>query len=507
MHNENKLQNDTIKMKVKNNLFYSGFCFAILLFVSLSSFAQTQIGQDINGEEDSDLSAVSVSMPDANTVGIGAFRNDGNGQHSGHVRVFTLNGNTWVQKGIDIDGENAMDQSGTDISMPDANTVAIAAESNNGNGASSGHVRIFTWSGSAWVQKGNDIDGEFLGDHSGSSISMPNSNTISIGARGNEGVGPVSGHARIFIWDDTAWVQKGNDIDGQDANSSFGSSITMPDENTVAVGASNTTSNGISAGRVRIYNWTGTSWVQKGNNLDGEAAYDGFGISISMPNDSTIAVGAHANDGAGINAGHVRVFSWNEVAWIQKGVDIEGEAAEDQSGSFVSMPNNNTIAIGAPFNAGNGNHSGHVRIYNWNGGLWFQQGSDIDGEAADDWSGNVSMPNATTVAIGARKNDGVWQNAGHVRIYSVENNASIPENHQGLMSIYPNPTDSYFIIDTGSDLENVQVSVKNALGQEIFNQSYSNQGKIQIDIQEGAGVYFVELHSNNYRTILKVIKK
>jgi hypothetical protein len=31
------------------------------------------------------------------------------------------------------------------------------------------------------------------------------------------------------------------------------------------------------------------------------------------------------------------------------------------------MPNANTIAIGAPYNDGNGNNSGHARIYQWNG--------------------------------------------------------------------------------------------------------------------------------------------
>ena len=43
-----------------------------------------------------------------------------------------------------------------------------------------------------------------------------------------------------------------------------------------------------------------------------------------------------------------------------------------------------TVAIGARLNDGNGNNAGHVRIYEYSSGSWTQLGADIDGEAADD---------------------------------------------------------------------------------------------------------------------------
>ena len=42
------------------------------------------------------------------------------------------------------------------------------------------------------------------------------------------------------------------------------------------------------------------------------------------------------------------------------------------------------VAIGAYGNDGNGSDAGHVRLYAWDGSSWVQRGSDIDGEAADD---------------------------------------------------------------------------------------------------------------------------
>ena len=128
------------------------------------------------------------------------------------------------------------------------------------------------------------------------------------------------------------------------------------------------------------------SWNQTGADIDGEAADDFSGWSVSLSADgSTLAIGAKLNDGNGTNAGHARVYNWNGSAWVQLGADIDGEAAGDQSGWSVSLSaDGSTLAIGAIYNDGNGNAAGHVRVYNWNGTAWVQLGTDIDGEAAKD---------------------------------------------------------------------------------------------------------------------------
>ena len=85
------------------------------------------------------------------------------------------------------------------------------------------------------------------------------------------------------------------------------------------------------------------------------------------------------------------------------------------SGRSVSMSSDGTIvAIGAYYNDGNGSNAGHVRVYQYSSGSWSQLGSDIDGEAADDYSGHsVSMSSdGTILAIGAHENDGNGTNAG-----------------------------------------------------------------------------------------------
>ena len=178
-----------------------------------------------------------------------------------------------------------------------------------------------------------------------------------------------------------------------------------------------------------------TTINQIGSDIDGEAAADEFGRSVSLSSDgTTLAVGARYNDGNGTDSGHVRVYGWNGTAWTQKGADIDGEAADDYSGGSVSLSSDGTIlAIGAIWNGGNGAYAGHVRVYRWNGTAWVQLGSDIDGEAAYDQSGfSVSLSSdGTKVAIGAYQNDENGTSAGHVRVYSISTSLSITYDSQG----------------------------------------------------------------------------
>jgi hypothetical protein len=71
------------------------------------------------------------------------------------------------------------------------------------------------------------------------------------------------------------------------------------------------------------------------------------------------------------------------LAWNQIGADIDGEAAGDYFGQSVSLSaDGTTVAIGAWLNDGNGTDSGHVRVFKLDGTLvWNQIGADIDGEA------------------------------------------------------------------------------------------------------------------------------
>ena len=272
-----------------------------------------------------------------------------------------------------------------------------------------------------WQNLGLDIDGEAASDLSGYSVSLSaDGSRVAIGAIGNDGNGSSNtGHVRIYDYDfsSSAWVQMGSDIDGEAAGDESGYSVSLSADGTrVAIGARYNDGTATNAGHVRIYEWNGTAWSQLGLDIDGEAAVDNSGYSVSLSADGTrVAIGASTNDRSGYSdAGHVRIYEWNGTAWSKVGSDIDGEAATDYSGYSVSLSEYGTrVAIGAIFNdpiinGTTASNAGHVRIYEWNGTAWSQVGQDINGEAASDRSGwSVSLSaDGTRVAIGARFNDG-----------------------------------------------------------------------------------------------------
>jgi len=400
----------------------------------------TQVGSDIDGEAAGDRFGYSVSMSsDGTRVAIGAPYNDGTASDAGHVRVYAESGGTWTQVGLDIDGEAAYDYSGYSVSMSsDGTRVAIGAPFNalfdRSPDSNAGHVRVYAESGGTWTQVGTDIDGEAAGDSFGQSVSMSSDGTrVAIGARmADDDAGNAVSHVRVYAESGGTWTQVGSDIDGEAAYDYFGWSVSMSSDGTrVAIGAYDNDGTGSSAGHVRVYAESGGTWTQVGSDIDGEAAYDYSGWSVSMSSDGTrVAIGAKYNDGNGSAAGHVRVYDWNGSQWSKVGSDIDGEAAGDESGFSVSISSDGTrVAIGAQSNDGTGDAAGHVRVYSESGGTWTQVGQDIDGE-----SGGVTLPGSpapsdrsghsvsissdgTRVAIGAPYNDGNGGDAGHVRVF------------------------------------------------------------------------------------------
>ena len=258
----------------------------------------------------------------------------------------------------------------------------------------------------------------------------------------------------------SAQTQLGADIDGEAVADNSGCSVSLSsDGTTVAIGAYLNDGAGTAAGHVRIYEYSAGSWAQLGADIDGEVFFDWSGSSVSLSSDgTTVAIGAYHNDGAGANAGHVRIYEYSAGSWTQLGADIDGEATGDESGYSVSLSSDGTtVAIGAYRNDGNGTDAGHVRIYEYSAGSWTQLGVDIDGEAyAYGMSGySVSLSSGgDTVAIGAASNDGAGGNAGHVRVYSIcfDTIQQQPQSN----TFYTVPGDAYFTVIHSDTTANYQ---------------------------------------------------
>lgn len=477
----------------------------LLCVLPFLSLAQVQIGTNINGESAGDQSGFSVSLSsDGGIVAIGSHRNSGAGLLAGYVRVYKNDFGTWTQIGNDITGEAAQEQSGWNVSLSEnGSVVAIGAIGSNENGISSGHVKVYRNVADTWSQVGGTIRGESPFDRSGFSVSLSaDGGIVAIGSPNHNGVGTNSGHVRIYQDIANTWTQVGNTIEGYAAQDLSGGSVTLSfDGSLVSIGA---TGNEADTGHVRVYKNIDGTWTKEGADIDGDAVNDLSGISESLSAiGNVVAIGAPNNNENGINTGHVKVFRNISGTWTQIGEDIEGENSEDLSGGSLSLSSDGSmVAVGATGNDDNGNNAGQVRLYQNIQGNWTQVGVDINGVSTQDYSGlGISLSSdGNVVAIGARGNN---SSTGHVKIYDISAVLSNESFVGTKLVVYPNPSESFVNVQLNEGLRLKKVNVYSVSGQLI-----KTENKHDISVSELAkGSYFLEIITDQGKATKKILVK
>ena len=347
----------------------------------------TGAASDENFGESTSLSA------SGDVVAVGAYWADGGGWRAGRVQVFQWAGAEWKQLGQDIDGAADGDESGRSIALSaDGTALAVGAYYNDGGGYWAGHVRVFALVRDEWIQRGADIEGEAERDRSGSAVSLSGDGSVlAVGAYYNDGGGDYSGHARVFAWvEDSKWEQLGSDIDGEAAGDRLGEAVALStDGKVLALGAERNHGGGTHNGHVRVFTYDGDDWKQRGSDINGEQAYDSMGWSVSLSADGAIlAIGSPRNR-------YVKVFEFVDDEWTQRGADIVTPSEHDDFGHAVALSSDgSTVAVGAPYAYGSpdlpdgGPWAGQVRVYQASSGSSSDDGKcleDCFGKTCDYW--------------------------------------------------------------------------------------------------------------------------
>ncbi|OFY47783.1 MAG: hypothetical protein A2W85_13345 [Bacteroidetes bacterium GWF2_41_31] len=331
-----------------------------------------QMGQKIFTDQTDNNFGCSISLSaDGNIVAISAIYHYTVGTFTGRVYVFEYINGVWVQMGQILDGEASYEFFGNSVSLSSVgNILAVGAAGNDGGGIGSGCVKVYEFLNGSWDQLGQDIIGEAPGDGSGSSVSISGDGLrVAIGAVQNDGNGPRSGHARIYEFVSGTWVQIGQDLDGEYAGENFGISVDLSsDGNEVAVGGYLNRENGSGSGHVRVFEYANNAWMQIGQDIDGEGIQDWSGTDVRLSSDGKIvAVDSYNNDENGTNSGQVRVFENINNDWVQLGRSILGDAEGDLCGYSIGLSaEGNILAVSAPHNDGNGDQSGQIRVFQSN---------------------------------------------------------------------------------------------------------------------------------------------
>jgi hypothetical protein len=259
-----------------------------------------------DGAED-DYFGKSVSIDD-DTVIIGAEFDDDNGFGSGSAYIFMRSGTSWTEQAklLASDGEEG-DGFGWSVSI-DGDTVIIGAYGTDDNGDYSGSAYIFMRSGTSWTEQVKLLapDGE-ANDLFGISVSIDD-DTALIGAHGDDDV-VNSGAVYIFLKSGTSWTHQAKLLasDGEEGDA-FGWSVSISGDFGI-IGAPGVDDNGYLSGSAYIFKRSGISWTEQAKLLasDGEEENQ-FGFSVSIDG-STAIIGTPADNDNGDLSGSAYIFT------------------------------------------------------------------------------------------------------------------------------------------------------------------------------------------------------
>ncbi|MGI9554925.1 MAG: hypothetical protein ACR2M6_03020, partial [Vampirovibrionia bacterium] len=179
-------------------------------------------------------------------------------------------------------------------------------------------------------------------------------------------------------------------------------------------------------------------WDRMGGDIDGDLLTTFNGLTVALSADGSIVAIGNNLYGSG-NLPYTRIYRSNPdkseadedgpIGWDRMGGDINKEGSYDSGWNVSLSADGSIVAIGARNNDGNGDDSGHVRIYQHtpnkteadkDGPIgWSILGRDIDGEEANYHSGAaVSLSSdGSTVAIGGPINTSQSNDTPRVRVY------------------------------------------------------------------------------------------
>ena len=335
-----------------------------------------------------------------------------------------------------------------DVNGDGYSDVIAGALQNDAGGADAG--RSYIYFGGINMKNTADaiLTGAAAGDQFGISVSTAGDmngdgySDVIAGAIGNDAGGSSAGRVYIYLNSMTGTDIADEFFTGAAANDEFGKSVsTAGDMNgdgfdDIIIGAEYASVVGSNSGRAYIY----FGGVVQDNiadvTLNGEAAFNNFGASVSTAGDvngdgySDVIVGARLNAANGTNAGRAYIYFGGNIPDTIADVVLTGAAAFDLFGISVSSAGDvngdsySDVIVGALFNDAGGNEAGRAYVYF--GGNIMNNVADIifTGEATGDSFGNsvsaagdMNGDGFSDVIIGAYGNNTGGADAGRAYVF------------------------------------------------------------------------------------------
>ncbi|MDB4024402.1 Ig-like domain-containing protein [Flavobacteriaceae bacterium] len=184
-------------------------------------------------------------------------------------------------------------------------------------------------------------------------------------------VSSEGGFVRVYKNIEGTWTQLGSAISEEYSSSDLGDwKLSMNNDGTrISIGD-------YTNEFVNVYDFIDDSWVQVGNKIESFDSGDDFGYPPSLSGDGSVLLSSgYESDINGDNSGAVYAYKFDGVNWVQLGQTIYGEES-DYIGYDAQINNDGTIIAMASYD------NSYVKVFEYNSEtqLWEQLGSNIVGE-------------------------------------------------------------------------------------------------------------------------------
>lgn len=197
----------------------------------------------------------------------------------------------------------------------------------------------------------------------------------------------------------------------------FGAAVSVYDD-VMLLGSEYDDDNGVDSGSVWVYRYLLGSWKpeQKLTPSDAQTG-DNFGRAVTVVG-NTAVIGAHWDDDKGFNAGSVYIFNYDGSQWLQQQKLLAPDGnVQDRFGATLSLFGDRLL-VGAWLDDDDGNASGSVYSYHFNGSSWVldQKLTASDASAGAQFARYVSL-SRNVALIGAWRDSSQGLNAGSAYIF------------------------------------------------------------------------------------------
>jgi len=227
-----------------------------------------------------------------------AFDKDG-GFYSGSVYVYRFDGATWVQE-AKLTAANAKpnDLFGLSVAVS-GDRVVVGAPLDDDRGNDAGAAYVYHFDGRNWNEEAKLVASDAARfDQFGFSVAISD-DRVTVGAHLDDDAGSRSGAAYVFRFDGAKWVQEAK-LTASDAAAldEFGHAVSISSD-TVVIGAHGDDDGGPQSGGAYVYRFDGLNWLEQAKLISSDADADEededrFGRSVSVSGDTAV-VGAYRN--------------------------------------------------------------------------------------------------------------------------------------------------------------------------------------------------------------------